>query len=151
MELEFWSSNFPKLSFGMVCHSYSHSYGPDHSKTEPLEIWTKWVPFYSKLNAIGKPDTNRKQNIGLPLENGACSVFQPPLFFFFFFFSLKVIIQQNGFVSLFSTILKKLFLLNKTAVLSVLQKTGFAGILWTFRLCDFQQVKGQFYSISPCL
>ena len=40
----------------MVSHSKSYSYGPDHSKTKPLETLTKWRPFCSKGNTIGKPN-----------------------------------------------------------------------------------------------
>ena len=32
----FWSSDFQWFGFGMVNHSKSYSFGPDHSKTEPL-------------------------------------------------------------------------------------------------------------------
>ena len=31
-----WQSDFKWSSFGMVGHRTSHSYGPDHSKTEQL-------------------------------------------------------------------------------------------------------------------
>ena len=103
----FLSSDFQLFGFGMVGYSNSYSYGPDHSKTKPLEIrkkwrpfcsdfqwfWTnwppfcsdfqwfqaKWPPFCSKWNTIGKPITNGKPNRRLPLEFRTCSVFQPPL------------------------------------------------------------------------
>ena len=43
-----WSSDFQWFGFGMVSYNNSYSYGPDHSKTKPLGIWTKW-------NTLGKP------------------------------------------------------------------------------------------------
>ena len=36
---------FRWFSFGMVGYNNSYSYGPNNSKTEPLEIQTKWRPF----------------------------------------------------------------------------------------------------------
>ena len=43
---------------------------------------TKWSPFSSKWNTIGKPNTVRKPNRGLPLEFWTCLVFQPPLYLY---------------------------------------------------------------------
>ena len=43
----FLSSDFQLFGFGMVGYNNSYSYGPDHSKTKPLEIRKKWRPFCS--------------------------------------------------------------------------------------------------------
>ena len=43
----FWSMDFQRFSFEMVDDSNSFSYGPDHSETKPLKIWTKWWPVCS--------------------------------------------------------------------------------------------------------
>ena len=52
----FWSSDFQLFGFGLVGFSNSYSYGPDHPKTEPLEIRTKclfWFPMiFDKMAAI---------------------------------------------------------------------------------------------------
>ena len=39
----FWNSDFQWFGLGTVDYSYS----PNHPKTEPSEIWTKWLPFFS--------------------------------------------------------------------------------------------------------
>ena len=49
----------------MVSHSYS--YGPDRSKTKPLEIQTKWKCFF-KQNVIGKQGAIGKLNRGLGIQ-----------------------------------------------------------------------------------
>ena len=82
------------VQFWNVGHSNSYSYGPNHSKTEPLEIRTKpleirtkpleiktkWLPFCSKQETIGKLNAIGKPNRGLPLEFGTHSVLQPSVY-----------------------------------------------------------------------
>ena len=64
-------SDFRWFGFGMVSNSNCYGNGPDHLKTKPLEIQTKWAtilfwfptvlakrpPFCSKRNNIGQPNT----------------------------------------------------------------------------------------------
>ena len=51
--LEVLNSDLQWFDFGMVGHSNSYSYGPDHSKPEPLEIQTKWGHFVWISNCFG--------------------------------------------------------------------------------------------------
>ena len=48
------------IGFGMV--GYSNSYGPDHSKTEPLEIRTKWCHFVQISNGFRQNGCHFIQN-----------------------------------------------------------------------------------------
>ena len=82
----FWSLDFQWFGFGMVGHSYS--YGANHSKTEPLEIWTKWLPycldcqwfwtkwppFCSKWNAITKEPKVKRKDLWAPNLSGTTPV-----------------------------------------------------------------------------
>ena len=70
-----WVSCF-ELFFPIALVPLSNSYGPDHSKTEPLEIQTKWhfcadfQWFWTKWGSKGTPLENRMQlENQTPLEN----------------------------------------------------------------------------------
>ena len=71
----------------MVGHIYSN--GPDHSKSEPLEIWTKWLPICAKRNAFLL--SQKRPNLGQTCS----SIFNLFSFAAFFRSSLSVVLSRD--------------------------------------------------------